>query len=109
MAEGVARRSEEGLREVIETMPAMAWSGLPLRHKISFVFRHDPSSEVAKGYEKYLRQCDLIDGAQHPAGGREELSEGVVDQFAAFFDNCRMLRHFQSPSVLPGHLISCQF
>jgi PAS domain S-box-containing protein len=28
-AEGVARRSEEGLREVIETMPAMAWSGLP--------------------------------------------------------------------------------
>ena len=28
-AEGVARRSEQGLREVIETMPAMAWSGLP--------------------------------------------------------------------------------
>ena len=28
-AEGAARRSEEGLREVIETMPAMAWSALP--------------------------------------------------------------------------------
>jgi hypothetical protein len=36
--------------------------------KFSFVFRHDPSSEVANGYEKYLRQCDLIDGAQRPAG-----------------------------------------
>jgi len=71
------------------------------------VFRHDPSGEVVKGYEKYLRECDLIDGAQHSAGG-EELSEGVVDQFAAFFDNCRVLRHFQSPSVLPGHLICCQ-
>ena len=73
------------------------------------MFRHDPSSEVAKGYEKYLRQRDLVDGAQHSAGGREELREGVVDQFAAFFDNCGVLRHFQSPSVLPGHLISCQF
>jgi PAS domain S-box-containing protein len=28
-AEDAARRSEEGLREVIETMPAMAWSALP--------------------------------------------------------------------------------
>jgi PAS domain S-box-containing protein len=28
-AEGAARRSEEGLREVIETMPAMAWTALP--------------------------------------------------------------------------------
>jgi PAS domain S-box-containing protein len=28
-AEGAARRSEEGLREVIETMPAMAWSTRP--------------------------------------------------------------------------------
>lgn len=28
-AEAAARRSEEGLREVIETMPAMAWSALP--------------------------------------------------------------------------------
>ena len=49
------------------------------------MLRHDPSGEVVKGYEKYLRQCDLIDGAQRSAGGREELSEGVVDQFAAFF------------------------
>jgi PAS domain S-box-containing protein len=28
-AEDAARRSEEGIREVIETMPAMAWSALP--------------------------------------------------------------------------------